>query len=181
MFTDAQQQYVDAITRTLQVIVTLLASGVFAFAAAVTFLGAQQPPAEPFLTYVAAGCAILAIVMWGVVPGILVSRGRQAIVAGQPLQLKTKPPGAEQAGDVGSLANVYLLRTIVAVAILRGGAFFNLVAYLLEGRVLSLIVAGILWVMILMHVPGSNKLADWTQSELATIEQLRQMQTYDGR
>jgi hypothetical protein len=181
MLTEDQQQHLKTLTRALQIIVLAMAGGVFAFAVVAILIGAQQRPDEPFVTYVAAAFAGVAFVAWAAIPGVIVSRGRQAIVAGQTMQINTKMPGSAEAGDVGSLVNLYLQRTIIAVAILEGGAFFNLVAYLLEGRVLSLIVTGVLLVLILMHVPWQTKVADWVQSELTTIEQLRQMLTYDGR
>lgn len=181
MLTEPQQQYVSATTRTLQVLVAALAGGVFMFASVATLIGPGQPKEGPFVTYMAMGFAAVAFVVWAVLPGVLSRRGRQDIVAGRPILANAKLPGAEAAGDAGALVNLYMLRTIIAVAILEGAAFFNLVAYLLEANLLGLVDAGILFLMILMHIPTQNRIADWIQNELTTIEQLRQMQTYDGR
>jgi len=181
MLSDAQQKYLNALTPTLQVLVAALAGGVFMFAGVATFIGPEQPEEEPFLTYMGAGFAAVAFVVWAVLPGLIVSRARQAIVAGRPMLVNSKLPGAEEARDAGSLGNLYMLRMIVAVAILEGAAFFNLVAYLLEANLWSLVITGILLAMILMHIPTRNKITDWVLGELTTIEQLRQMQTHDGR
>lgn len=203
MLTEAQQSQLKTITRTLQIIVLGMAGGVFAFMVVATVIGAQQPGGDPLLTYVGAGFAVLAVILWCVVPGVAARKARQAIVDGREmdrpttfpsttklgivinayLALKpdTKTPGPKDTSDVGMLGNAYCTRTIVAVALLEGSAFFNLIAYLMEGKVLSLILAGVLLVMILMHFPWQSKIADWVQGELITIDQLRQMQTYDGR
>jgi hypothetical protein len=185
MLTDAQQTYLRIVVRTQQIIVGALAMGVWLFAGAVFFIGAdlqdKGQPAAPILTYLAAGAAVVAVVAWGVVPGMVAGRMRDAIVAGTGDQLTLKPFAAGELGDVGPLAGVYQGRVIVGAAILEGAAFFNLVTYMLEGQVINLAVAGVLVVVMLCAMPTYGRLENWIQSELTSIEQLRQMKLYDGR
>ena len=62
--------------------------------------------------------------------------------------------------DEGKLLAVYQSKTILGAAILEGGAFANLVAYLLEGQVYSIVLAVLFMLGILRrlsHVPQSAR------------------------
>jgi hypothetical protein len=54
-------------------------------------------------------------------------------------------------------------------------------AYMLEGQLINLAAAGVLVLIMLCAIPTYGRVESWVQNELTTIEQLRQMQTYDGR
>jgi hypothetical protein len=185
MLTDVQQKYLSTIARTLQIIVGALAMGVWMFAGVVLLLDIdlqdEGQPVEPFLAYLAAGAAIVAIVAWGIAPGMIASRMREAIVAGKGDQLTLKPYATDDLGDAGPLGGVYQVRAIIGAAILEGAAFFNLMAYMLEGQLINLAAAGVLVLIMLCAIPTYGRVESWVQNELTTIEQLRQMQTYDGR
>jgi hypothetical protein len=184
MFTDAQQAYLKTAARTQQIIVGALAAGVWTFLAVALVLFLDEPVNqgdEPFLSYLGIGCAVLALVAWGTVPGMIGGRMRELIVAGKADHLTLKPFDSPDLGDVGPLGGIYQLRIIVGAAILEGAAFFNLVAYMIEQQMFSLAVAGILAVVIMASMPTYGRLESWVQSELTTIEQLRQMHSYDGR
>jgi hypothetical protein len=185
MLTEDQQTYLKSVARTLQIIVGALSAGVWMFMAVALVLDLGEPENqadEPFVSYLGVGLAALAFVAWAVVPGMIVARMREAIVAGKSEQLTLNTsPAAADLGDVGPLAGVSQSRIIVGSAILEGAAFFNLMAYMLEQQLVNAAVAGLLAVVIMASIPTYGRLEGWMQNELASIEQLRQMRTYDGR
>jgi hypothetical protein len=82
---------------------------------------------------------------------------------------------AAELGDVLPLSGVYQTRLIIGCAMIEGAAFFCLIAYLLERRPLSLIVAGVLLLLLISQIPTVSKVESWVESELSTINQLRHM------
>lgn len=184
MLTESQQAFLKTTVRTQQIIVGALAAGVWMFLAValVLFLGEPKNEGdEPFLSYLGIGFAVLALVAWGIVPEMIGRRMRELIVAGKADRLTPKPIGSSDLGDVGPLGGIYQLRVILGAAILEGAAFLNLVAYMIEQQMFNVAVAGALAAVIMASIPTYVRLENWVQSELTTIDQLRQMQTYDGR
>jgi hypothetical protein len=188
MLADAQREYVARVTATLQIIVAALAFGVLTFAGiallvAVDAAGAAGGPAQPLLTYIAAGAALVALVLSWIVPGLIAGSGRQAIAASEPISTATPmrdQPAANELGDVAPLLAAYQTRQIVRAAILEGAAFFCLISYIIEKQSLSLVAAGIMVLLLLGQFPTRSRVEDWIGGEMAAIEQLRQMRPVDA-
>jgi hypothetical protein len=83
--------------------------------------------------------------------------------------------GAESA-EVASLINVYQTQLIVAAAMLEGGAFFCIVAYMLEGQAIARNLAIVLIFMLALQVPMVSQVESWIEREISTRRQLRQLQ-----
>jgi hypothetical protein len=185
MLTDAQQSFLKKMVRVLQIIFAALVMGVCMFLGVVLLLEIDLPgevlPDQPFLTYFAAGTAALAIVAWGVVPGMIAGRVRDMIACGKVPTSAFCQERAAELGDVGALGAAYQARAITGAAILEGAAFFNLVAYMIEAQPINVAAAVVLVVVMLAAIPTYGRAEAWVDHELTTIEQLRQMQTYDGR
>lgn len=186
MLTERQRAHLKLAVRTMQVIVGALAAGVLTFVGVVLavvrggVIGGQLQQ-EPLITHVAAGFAVVAAVLWGIVPGLITSRMRQAIAGGNKSPLTTKLSNAAEVRDVAPLTVAYQSRLIVGAALLEGAAFFNLIVYMLEQQPLSLVAAGVLLLIMLTQIPTVSRLEAWVESELSTIEQLRQMGSFDAR
>jgi hypothetical protein len=134
MLTDAERDHLGMMTRTLQIILFALASGVVTFGVVVTFIS-QAQQTEPILTYLAVAASVAAILASFVVPSILSAGQRNAIAAGKWPTAQFAPQSTaagDELGDVGPLLAVYQTRQIIRAAILEGAAFFDLTAYLLE-------------------------------------------------
>jgi hypothetical protein len=189
MLTDAQREYVARVTATLQIIVAALAAGALMFAGVAWFVAtnaarARAAPAQILLTYVAAGVALLALIVSWIVPAIIASSQRQAIAAGKSISAAAttrNQSGIEHLGDVGSLSAAYQTQQIIRAAILEGAAFFNLVAYIVEKQSLCLVAAGVMVLFMLSQFPTRQRVEDWLERELTATEQLRQMRTADAR
>lgn len=180
MLTEPQREHVRLATRTTQIISTALTGGVAFFAAIVLVLSTQQPrgdaPAVPILTYAAAGVALLAVVLRTVVPGLIAAQARQAIVNRDASRVpQPAVHNAAELGDVAPLMGMFQTRLIVGAALLEGGAFFCLVAYLLERQPLALIAAGVLFCFLLGQFPSVARVTGWIETELSTVDQLRQL------
>lgn len=185
MLADAQQSFLKKTVRTLQIIVAALVMGVCMFLSVVLLfeidLQGEEVPAQPFLAYFAVGTAGLAIVAWGLVPGMVAGRVRDMIISNELGTSTFCQDRAAELGDVGAVASAYQVRVIVGAAILEAAAFFNLVAYMINGETINVAAAVVLAVVMLGAIPTYGRAEAWVEQELTTIEQLRQMQTYDGR
>ncbi|QDU58415.1 hypothetical protein [Aeoliella mucimassa] len=170
--------------RAMQIIVLALAMGIFTFGVVVIGLGLtdQQPevainpptleepleqpagengeavdgelaapgnelPADeqeqwgPFIAYLAIGFAMIATVLGFIVP--------QVIAARSPATIGT-----------------YQSTLIVGCALFEGAAFFNLIAYMLEGQLYSLVIAALLMLCILSRFPTVAKVEEWLEARL---------------
>jgi hypothetical protein len=161
MFTEDQRQRIKRSVRTLQVIVAAMAVGVLVFFGIVVAMPGEAVEPPPLISYVAAAFALVCVAMSWVGP---------YFITGQVLRLLglgSAPEGASrfvQDMDDQTLARllgVYQSRLIVACAPLEGGAFFNLIAYMMEGQTFSLMVAGVLVLLMAMWFPTMGRAEDW--------------------
>lgn len=185
MITDAERAYLKTVARVSQIVVAAMAVGVAMFGTVTVALnlvgqGGGQP-AEPIFMYLAAALAFVALVASLVVPAMMASSARQKIIAGKPPVAGPAFPRPLEDSTVGPLAAVYQTRLIIAAGILEGAAFFNLIAYMLEGQALSLVAAGVMLLAILSLFPTWSRLYDWIENQLTVIAQLREMQPHDAR
>lgn len=74
--------------------------------------------------------------------------------------------------DTTRLVEVFQLRMISRLALLEGGAFANLIGYMVEGNPVSLYVAGSLVLMMVTQFPTPGRIEDWVrhQQELLELE-----------
>ena len=140
------------------------------FFVVVLVLRGDQAAGQPMITYLAAGVAVMSFAASLIVPQVMAGPVRQSIAAG------SAPSGAslpEEIGDVGRLGALYQTRVILAGALLDGAAFFNTIAYLLEGQVLSLLVTIALILAILSQFPTASRVENWVVNQREIIEQVR--------
>jgi hypothetical protein len=181
MLSDSQRDYIRKVTRTIQIIVGAMAAGVLAFLGIVFYLVSRNPnaavPAEPIVTYLAIGMALVTVIASLIVPGIVASRMRQSLVDGRSSQwgLVQNVPRAAELGDVTALAVIYQTRTIIGTALLEGSAFLASVAYLLEHQRYAAYVASVLLLLLLGQIPTTARIEAWMEGESAMIQQMRQM------
>lgn len=181
MLSDTQSEYIGKVCLTLQIIVGALAAGVLMFLAIVMYLSSQKraaaAPETPIITYAAYGMAAVCGIASFIVPNLVVTGARKSLIAGDVSQwgLVKNLPNVDQLGEVAPLAAIYQTRAIIGAALCEGAAFFACVAYLIEHQRSMLIVAGVLLVLILRYVPTPSRLESWIESEMTTIQQMRQL------
>lgn len=144
---------IDATVRILRIITVALVMGVVAFGLYVVFgsnaLNPAQPPAGPsMISYLAAGFALMMAVLHLVIPNLV---AKQAV---------SKSNGSQQA-----LLGAYQVKTIFALALLEGAAFFNLFALMSEHQLWSLAIVGGLVVCMLARFPTRYMVENWLQPE----------------
>ena len=149
--------------QTLRIIIGALTAGVLFFLIIViVFLRAAPQPldAQAIVSMTLAAFALSCIPARLFVPGLIVSASCQKIAEGTwslPARQSNQPlPDT----DEGKLLAVYQSKTILGAAILEGGAFANLVAYLLEGQIYSIVLAVLFMLGILAAFPTSRGLHD---------------------
>ncbi len=187
MLTEDERAYLARATRTMQIIVGALAWGIVSFLVVVLFLvpGAQGPPPDSaFMTYLSVVVALASLIAALIVPGIVLRSHRQGFVAGNSpiaasIQVGANPTLAKR--ELGPLALSYQTALIIRSAFLEGGAFFCLVAFMIERQTLSLVAAAAMLLFLLAGFPTRSKVEDAIESQRTTIEQLRGMEPIDAR
>ena len=169
MITELQREQLKQVLRPTQIIVAALASGIVAFFIIVLVLGpkvaGEAQPAGRLVTNAGFAFAIVGAVAWIVLRNVLARQSRKSVLA----------------GDARRLAADYQTRLIVSCALLEGIAMLNLVAYLIEGQQASLIYAGAYLLILVCQFPTLDRLERLVESELAAVEQLRQLEPPRGR
>lgn len=148
--------------RTLQLSAAALPLGVLVFAVVVLVLPAArpEPPRPPIVTWIGVLLAAAQVIVSTILPTLIAASARRRL-AGQT--------------DDSLWAAVYQTRLIVRLALLEGPALLLLIAYLLEGTVLSLALTAMLLALMLLHFPTEARVRDWIQSQkdLADSERLQ--------
>lgn len=175
----AQLGTVDATVRTLQIIVMALAAGVFTFGLVVFFRpGGGLKPLDPqaIISIVMAVISLSLIPSRFIVPAAILRSGRQRIARGsEPVATRrgvgSPLPDSEQA----KLLVLLHTTTIIGAALLEGAAFANLTAFMLEGQVYSLVLAGLLLLGIVSAIPTRNRVEAWLDVQTRRVQEVRQM------
>jgi hypothetical protein len=147
---------------TMQIIAGVLAMGAIIFMViALIILGTGNgppPPARPLLTSIGVGFTFVELLVFAIVPGRMVTGGRKGIAQG-------KSSYGFATDEVGCLAGLYQSTMIVGLALLEGVAFFLLIAYLIEGELLSLVIAGFLLALMVLQFPQRSRVESWIEKQ----------------
>jgi hypothetical protein len=165
--------------RTLQIIVVALCIGALSFTGIAVLLrmtgNMQGGNANEILTPMAICGAVLAFFASWTLPAIAIKRGRRNIAKGRYSlpQAQGGPLHHSLAnlGDAGLLYMVYQTKTIIGAALLEGAAFFNNIAYMLEGNLITLIAALLLVAAVAAMFPTATRIADWIESQLRLMRE----------
>jgi hypothetical protein len=145
----------DHVGRTTQIITIALLMGVCVFAAVAITINFGKEPAQrdsaPFVSYVAIAFAVSAA--FG---SLLV---RKLLTASQVHQ----STAAIRENHRRALAPIYSMRNVVSKAVLEGAAFFNLIAYIVEGHVWTLGIVAALLVLMSVPFPSQTDFENWAE------------------
>lgn len=157
----------QAAVRTLQIIVLALALGAAFFVGAslfITKLGFAGAP--DFLCYLGLGFGLVVFALHLVVPRI-VENGAVAKINSSQLD------GLSDDEKFSRLFPHRLTATIVACALLEGGAYLNITAYLLTSWVWSLVAGVVLIIFVITHFPTQSSSEFWAEDRAREIESNR--------
>lgn len=134
------------------------------------------------ITYVAFAAFVPELMALVIAPNAVVKASRKRIIAGTwqdgPTRGATGAQNAEfiaRHGDAARLWAVYMVRTIVAAAILEGAAFFFGVAFLLEHSAAAAIAAVVLILAVAAHFPTLGRVSGWIEDQLRRVEDERML------
>ncbi|HET6879379.1 MAG TPA: hypothetical protein VFI31_04465 [Pirellulales bacterium] len=177
------QDQCAAQVRVLRIIVTAITLGPLVYLGVVLFAlppgGGAAGVGQLSFTYLACGMAVVSVAAWAIAPSVVARKLRRQIAAGT-----WPPPGqnetslAAPSSDAGKLCAVYQVRTIIAIAILEGAAFFLVFAYQQHRDPWALGVAVLLMVMIAAHLPTRARVAEWVERQLLGLEEDRQLEQF---
>jgi hypothetical protein len=166
-------QAVGGMTRVLRIIIVALMAGPAIF---LTFVAFIQPPPEAAdvslsMAPLAAGMAVAVTVLAAVMPQVIGAQQRKAMADGRPLGKDQSPP----AHDVGALLGSFQTRRIISAALLEGGAFFNIVAYMQERQWFSAAIAIAMILGVGSLFPIRSRVELWLERELRAVRDLREL------
>ena len=168
--------------RTMQIIVGAMVAGCVMFLVIVLVIpgGAGIALDTPLLTYIALAFAAAAVVARLVVPGIVVAQARRKILSGDWKVAARAPTAGSTAStgqddDASKLAQVFMVRTIVAAAILEGAIFLSLIVCLLQRSTLTLGLAVVLLAALAAHFPTRAGVDRWLADQMRLLDEERQM------
>jgi hypothetical protein len=179
MSNETEPDPIAAIVRTGQIIVGAMASGVLIFLVVVFLLvGRGGPQANPrpqglnsLITFIALGYSVIALALWRLVPPVFTTASIRAMARRRgPLH----PP--KPAVDTAELARLHLPQMIVGTAILEGAAFFDAIAYLIEGNPLALGAALVLCGALLFCFPTLTGVEGWIDLQKEKLEAERHLE-----
>jgi hypothetical protein len=156
--------------RGMQIIAAAMMTGVLSFMFVVlvatqgNVFGFNKPPV---LTRIGAGLGAFLILNHFVVPEIVSSVQLQRITASGLLQL-------DDESQYQQVTGIYRIRLIIALAMLEGAAFLNLVVLMVEKNGLSLGVVVLLLGLMLVRFPTQHKVSSWVSYKLREIKELSQ-------
>lgn len=134
---DSSNENMNQQVRAMQIITLALAMGIVVFAVVLlTVIRPEPREDEPMFVYLGVGFGLIATVAGFLVPRLVASQ--------LPTSLQT-----------------YQTTLIVGAAVFEGGAFFNLMAYMLEGQIVSVAIAGVLMLFILLLFPTVGRVQEW--------------------
>ena len=151
---------------TLRIIWFALIQGVMMASAIFWFISDGKKDGSEILSYIGAGVGGVAVVMHVVVPLILRASAVRSVN-------KTAFEDTPDDEKWQMFAGPYRAGEIVALAMLEGAAFVNLLMWYLSGADLSLIILGALVALMFIRCPTVGKLDRWIETQC----QLMQLKT----
>ncbi len=161
--------------RTMRIIHAALVMGCLIFAVIVIVMRARENrpvPDQPVLSF--AGLALAGVMGLTVlvVPNALAANWRQKIARGID-PLSTTRPSSSQATPGQSVGwwGLYQTRMIISAAMLEGVIFFELIAYMTEGRPWDLGIAALFLVGLALLFPTRERVERWIRAQQELVEQ----------
>jgi hypothetical protein len=163
MLTPEQRTTVAAVVNIQRIILLPLIAGPSAFLAFAVWQGDDgRQNIDANIPLMAAGAAALAIVAALILPQIMSSWHRRGMSHPEARRMLQAGGGNETSWLLGGLQS----RAIVRAALLEGAAFFNIIAYQIEGQTFSLAIAVGLLLGIATTIPFRRSTEEWLEREL---------------
>jgi len=169
------------LVQTLRVVVGALVVSIIGATGAMVYLRGRDEKGWNFsegsvVTLCALAFAIASPLMATVIARQAVTTTRRKLAAGE---VPINEAGARltnkqgQEADVEALAMLYSTKTIILASILEGVAFFNGIAFLIEGDLLTVVAAGLSALGVASQFPTITRVVNWVEDQLARLKEDR--------
>lgn len=140
-----------------------LVMGVVTLGVVVSIIGLKQEPNDrlPVITYMGMGVAALMLLLRFLVPD-LIARNQFK----QAMQVVKSEGNDDEEEMLGTFYKIYILRLIIAMALLEGAAMLNLVALMVENQKLAFVPVAILLLVMIASIPTKSKLDGWIRTQM---------------
>lgn len=169
---DEQQRFLKKSLLTMQIIAGALIQGIIIFLIVVLSLPAPPNRLAIFNPYIGLGVALLAMVMSLVIPNVIMNSTKKSLIKGRPIDLPKQFGEVSDLGFLTPLAGFFQTKMIIAMALLEGAAFFNLLSYMMERQAFSLAIVGMLLLAMMMNFPTRRGLEKWLAEETKSIAEM---------
>ena len=169
MTSESDQQQVSRATRTMQIIVAAIGGGTLFFAlVAMIIVGDAAAKEQQLLTLLGIGFAVVSLLLAVVIAPFmgLAAQGAQEEQQGGEQGQAGAVTGED--AQLGRWLGLYQTRLIFQCALMEGAAFFNLIAYIIEHRIISVLVAAALMVAIFQKFPTLGRVQRWIEKQQET-------------
>ncbi len=166
--------------RASQIITAAMILGVVIFLGVALFIVQVQRGGQPLqgggnlpvVSLIAAWFLVQDALLAGLIPGMMKRNALRRIAAGT----WQVPPGgqaSDYADDVGKLMAVRQTTLIITLALFEGAAMLGIMAYMLEGELLTLGVPLVALGVMLANFPTQDRLRLWLQEQEDRVADLR--------
>lgn len=147
----------------MYVIWVAMVMGVVTFGVVVCIIGFRQEPGAnlPVITYMGIGVAALMLLLRFVVPD-LIARNQFA----QAMKIVKTEGNQDEDQMLGTFYKIFILRLIIAMALLEGAAMLNLAALMVENQKLAFVPVAILLLVMIASIPTKSKLDGWIRNQM---------------
>ena len=76
-----------------------------------------------------------------------------------------------EGNSLNDLLGIFRKKTIVGMALCEAASFFNLIAYIIDGQLLSLGIVVLLMLRLGMQIPSAGALEGWVMDRTRTVQQ----------
>jgi hypothetical protein len=121
------------------------------------------------LTLVGLGTALAMIVLSMVLPPLIERRALASRLTG-PVSNEVTPGFEDWGPGAAELLPVLMTGHIVRLALLEGAALLNLIVYIQEGKVWSLVAAGVLIVLMISTLMTETRVRGWLETARETSQ-----------
>lgn len=169
MLSQQQQDWVSQSARIAQLINGAMIGGVFVFAGVVaaTMSWEEVETGFSFLATIAAGAALVMIVMSFILPAVV----RSNVADVQAHELKNR--GGKEADEpvLKKFGSLFVSSHLVRIAMLEGAAFLNLAVFFVDKRWISLCLVGVLLFGLVVSFPTLGRVFGWVENQVRVVDE----------
>ncbi|QDT44892.1 hypothetical protein Pan241w_50080 [Gimesia alba] len=163
MTNQPQQLNPEQQIRVMFIIWIAMIIGVVTFGIIAGFKGLDVEPGDglSIITYLGIAMSALMLVLRTFVPN-LVARN----LFKQTMQAAQAEGNQDEEQMLGRFYATFMTRMIIGLALLEGAAMFNLVVFMVESQILSIVAVGILLLVMIASIPTKSKLDGWIRNQM---------------